>query len=216
MMPAHLRSMGHPRAGRIGHTDRLACYIDATQLGQARGSAGDDEGGLPVKRGFLVLVCLAVLLAACGGGAGDDVVSGSAAPTPTLRPLQIQVVFEGTPPYGDLGLARLGDADGAECGALAFLDEPPEGPFAFLEAGAEVRVVDESGATLGIGVLPRGSVSGSGSRGPDSFDCTWQVSVPDVPDAASYTVSIGGEDLPVRSRAELEEAGWVAEYVLGR
>ncbi len=162
-----------------------------------------------------LLLCVSVLLAACSGGAGDGGVSGSADPTPASRSLQVRVVFEGTPPYGDLGLARLGEADGSECGALAFLDEPPTGEFAFMEAGAEVQVVDESGTTLAIAVLPSGSVSGSGSRGPDSFDCTWQVSVPDVPDAPSYTVRIAGQELPARSRAELQDDGWVATYVLG-
>jgi hypothetical protein len=54
-----------------------------------------------------------------------------------------------------------------------------------------------------------------GSRGKNSFDCTWKTSIDNVPEAAFYEIVIGDHSLPKVSRADVDARDWDLGFTLG-
>lgn len=83
------------------------------------------------------------------------------------------------------------------------------GGYSDIGGGTAVVIKDQSGVVLGATSLGSQPVE-------DGYDCTWLITVPNVPtDRAFYSAEVSHRGAVTVSKADLEQKGWTFKLELG-
>lgn len=168
--------------------------IRSAQPGQAECYASRPNRGstaiapLPVRTIATALLCLALLLAGCGGPAASaspssHVLGGTFTLTQKARVVRY--------------------TNAAECSGTGGYDD--------IRSGLDVVVRDGAGTIIAKSVLIAAAYDAAG----DPNQCAYAFTIAGVPDAPFYSVEVGHRGAVTYSRADLDTLGWKLGLTLG-
>lgn len=159
------------------------------------------------RRALATALALTLLPLGCSNGVEEAATTTTTQPAPE-RTLKLTLVhhFE---PNDNSGIGRDTDEEGTPCGVSGLTKR--SATLSFMEPGTEALLLDGEGTILAESTLSGPGTAHNIERPNENqayFDCEWQLSFTNVPEAQFYEVEVGGLVVTTMSFEEVSQSDY--------